>query len=479
MDQGFRVSTSFVQIGPKGPLRGTANSQPPLLGADVGAAARVHHRSTTRPIGPTLFDIVIATASNLFGATMKDAMQKWKRLLTFSILLIIGDGIFYSVAAEPIPPVYFGMHFVAWQDIDKLRAGAVGKGTMVTWPYLESVEGKMKWGNLDDWVFASQRQGLDFIYTFTGVPRWAARDQASCTASAIKGVDVCHSVPKDFKKYESFVDALVSRYRGKIKYYELWNEPEYDRYISPSEMASLARVEHDVIRRRDPGAKIITPSLNGRHPEYADAYFGSGGTTDVDVVSFHGYASQYADFPEVIDKSYKGYGALLSPLLPVLRKYSIDLKPLWNTEGSWTDTRGAMPNQEGQAAFAMRYLLLQWSSGISRSYWYAWDHSFVGRLENNLAGTGYAEVRRWMQGASMTRTCQVMSNNRDIWTCELSRGSGDVSTAIWDVRGPSHFSVDDVFTHYRTVDGSFPIRYHQVILGTMPILLISEGRTAH
>lgn len=368
-----------------------------------------------------------------------------------------------------VPSDFFGMTYINKFSVTIENTGALAKGTFINWPYLEVRPGSYSWSNLDGWVSASERIGVDFYYSFKAVPAWAARDPSACEPSSMPGVMRCASMPRDLALFDEFVTKLVTRYKGRIKFYELWNEPEYDLKIAVQDMVELTNHAHDIIRRIDPAAKIISPSLNGRHADYADRYFAAGGTRDVDVVSLHTYTGTQTNHPETIDPGYRGPGALVAPILPILRKYGLDQKPLWSTEGAWSDRPNSLPDRQDQAAFVARALLLHWSSGFSRFYWYAYDHPTIGTLLNTPAGRAYSVTKRWMLGATMVEPCG--RDRSDIWRCELRSAAGARVLAAWSLKEGVRLDIGSAKSIGNIAGGEVPIVGREVELGKAPVFL--------
>ena len=82
---------------------------------------------------------------------------------------------------------------------------------------------KCKWSNLDDNVNAAYQRGLQ-IYIGIGFwpPAWANNSDPACgihTTCAAKA-------PTNTAYYPAFVKALVRRYKDRVKYYAIWNEPD-------------------------------------------------------------------------------------------------------------------------------------------------------------------------------------------------------------------------------------------------------------
>ena len=179
----------------------------------------------------------------------------------------------FSGDPRNIPPpqrgadAFFGMHYVQQSGVglpvppDDILAsqpiGALAKGTLTDWTYLEQSRGTYDWRNLDYWVQQAADLGVDYYFSFGGIPKWATSDQSTCIAAALPNTFRCSALPADMTTVDEFVTALVTRYKGKIAYYELMNEPYYvgTAGVSASDLATFANRVVPIIR------SIVTGSL--------------------------------------------------------------------------------------------------------------------------------------------------------------------------------------------------------------------------
>jgi len=214
---------------------------------------------------------------------------------------------------------------------------------------------------LDAWAAVAQNLGLDFSYSDDGVPEWAASDPTTCKEVYSGGPASCSSTVADIQDWDDYVTALATNYKGKIRIYELWNEPNGSFTGTTAEMVTLRTHMYEIIRHIDPAAFTLppSPSTSGVIGSYLDSYFAAGGPTGVDGISFHTYTAT----PENV----VGH---VSDIKQIAAKYSLASKPLWNTEGSWGTRR---LTSAAQVAAVARFYLRLWSGGVSRFYWYAWD----------------------------------------------------------------------------------------------------------
>ncbi|HEY3290067.1 MAG TPA: hypothetical protein VGK87_08075, partial [Anaerolineae bacterium] len=72
------------------------------------------------------------------------------------------------------------------------------------------------WDKYDNIVDLSQKYGLQLIARLSAPPKWAHAGYADLGE---------FGPPAKFDDYADYVAAVVTRYKGRIKYYQLWNEP--------------------------------------------------------------------------------------------------------------------------------------------------------------------------------------------------------------------------------------------------------------
>jgi hypothetical protein len=373
------------------------------------------------------------------------------------------------VPSVPVPREFFGNHLVERANWPTVPVGALGKGTFTSWTYLQRARGNYNWSNLDAWVELAQAHGVDYFFVFDGFPRWATSDAKTCVPANMPGTEFCGALPSDPSIIDEFVTALVTRYRGRIKYYEIWNEPYAKPFVEPGDLVTFANRVIPLIRALDPDAKIIAPSMNapfGYH-RYAERYYAAGGPTNVDIISLHAYA----DAPEHLTAR----GNQLGPLLPIISKYRLAGKLFWDTEGGWNGTTGQdAPDAEHQPGFIARYFLLHWSEGFTRFYWYAWDNSLFGTLWSRGSGASKAslalgEVQKWMIGNTLAGR---ISPSGTVWSGILVRPNGTQTLVVWDTAGSSVFNAPLQFVRYRDLQGEIHrIQGAQVPIGVSPVLL--------
>jgi Cellulase (glycosyl hydrolase family 5) len=379
-------------------------------------------------------------------------------------------------ASGGIASAFFGMHtmdpfssYPAWPSVP---VGAFGKGTRTLWSYIETSQGVYDWSRLDAYVALSEGHGVKMMYAAEAIPEWAAADKSTCSVPFAGAPARCSGMVSNIQYWDDFVTALVTRYKGKITAYELWNEPNNYFTGTVADMVTLTQHFHDKVRAIDPAAIIISPSYTVSTD--LDTYFAAGGTLDVEAVSFHAYPDSRGD-AELITRSW------VSSQRAVMVKYGLASKPLWNTEGGWGS---GVSDPNLQAAFIARYFILSWSRGVARTYWYAWDNQQLGTLYTTsgtnptLAAIAYQQVYNWMVGAVITGPYNGQCSSSggysgngalapynfdynytaSFYTCNFTSDTGSQKQVVWQTSSDSTlttvYTVPSAFSKYLDLKGN-------------------------
>ena len=399
-----------------------------------------------------------------------------------SLLLLLTGLIFCQTGSLPrraVTSTFFGMDLIAPKIWPAAPIGALGKGAGTGWRYLEPARGIYKWYGTDLYVQTAERHGIDVLYTFDGTPQWAsARPEEPCDGGPIG----CAAPPADIRDWENFVRAVATRYKGRIKLYELWNEPTTQMEWSGSyaEMIKLASSAYLIIKSIDPGALVLTPAPSARgyqprkvtspiQPEWMKDYLKAGGDSFADAGSWHAYPWPDA-CRQMMDCAGTPLLRQIDTMHSVFDHSALKDKPIYVTEGGWR-TDSDLRDPDEQAAYISRWYILLASSGISRAYWHAWDDDRWGTLWDpaggvHKAGIAYEQVQNWLTGAIMERC----NNSADIWRCELTRPDGYRALLIWRNSGAESYAAPEIYRWYRDLDGHRSRIEGPVQIGVKPIL---------
>lgn len=126
---------------------------------------------------------------------------------------------------------------------------------------------------------------------------------------------------EEIARYLEYVRFIVSHFKGRVHYYELWNEPNAGyplQYIESADYVNLAKRTIPVINEIDPEAKIIVGSTSGSHNpdsrEYLFEILNSDVVPLVDAISWH---PLYSDIPNSgrYPEYYANYPSLLAEIV--------------------------------------------------------------------------------------------------------------------------------------------------------------------
>jgi hypothetical protein len=375
---------------------------------------------------------------------------------------------------EPVPPSYFAMNilfhplnmkYVPWPS-----APLGGWRTSHTaWSDLEPERGRWNWDLLDKYVSMSQQHHLEILMPLAYTPRWASSTPDSATDVAPGNPVGVSGAPRDMEEWRNFVRTVATRYKGRIRNWEIWNEPNRPQSWTGTvdQMVDLTREAYTILKSVDPGSTVVSPAPTGTYGlKFFDAFLSKGGGRSADAIGYHFYVGKDAP-PEAMI-------ALIGSVRNTMEKYGLGAKPLWNTEAGWLGPDLLPPDT--QAAYLARAFILNWAAGVERFYWYAWENhhgteiELVGRDNGTLtpAGTALATLETWMTGAVLSRGSATPKN---IWTCDLERGNA-TSHILWSAGGETALPLPPTW-QAQYIDslnsGRTAIRGTSIQLGAQPI----------
>jgi hypothetical protein len=365
--------------------------------------------------------------------------------------------------------------------------------TSTTWGEVNSAPGVYDWSVLDHWISVAQSHGVnDFMYTFGKTPRWASSSPNDSSCLPDWGPGACDP-PDDLnadgtgtnQHWKDFVTAVATHAAGRIKYWEIWNEPNdiQEWTGTAAQVATMAKDARSIILGIDPKAVLLTPPSEGA---WLAQYLAAGGLQYADVVTFHGYLStRCGAFPDA-GTVVKRVSAIQASLASV----KMTGKPLWDTEASWGNVQtNCFTDQDMRAAFLAQFYLLHLSENVSRFYWYQWNNDIWGTLWSpNPAPNGtllqpaiaYRQVYNWMVGNTLAAPC---SSSGTQWTCTFTGPNGYQAEAIWDTSQSCSQGkcstidalLDPKYSRSHDLTGnSAPISNHRVAVGVKPMLVANQ-----
>ncbi len=221
------------------------------------------------------------------------------------------------------------------------------------------------WVKYDNIVDLADQSGIEIIARLSNPPSWSR---------ALPDEEVGALAPPDnFNDFADFASAVADRYKGRIGYYQVWNEPNgNDEWglgdVDPEAYTELLCLAYENIKGVDPEAVVLagalTPTLamNGRNMNdliFLQRMYNAGAEDCFDIMSAQGYglwsgASDQRLKPTVINFPHN---LLLRDLM--VRNGDSE-KPIWISELGWNvvpegmEARFGRVSEEQQARYTVQ-----------------------------------------------------------------------------------------------------------------------------
>ncbi|GAB4470650.1 MAG: hypothetical protein Kow00124_07010 [Anaerolineae bacterium] len=242
--------------------------------------------------------------------------------------------------------------------------------------------GEYDWYRTDRIVESAEAFGLNLIVRLDHQPFWSQPDGGA--------VPLNNAPPADLTDFEDFCFAVADRYQGRIKAYQVWNEPNLAREWGeqpPSPEGYVELLAHCArgIRRGDPEAIVISaglaPTGTGLPVAMPDTEFlrrmyeaGAGQHFDMLGVNAPGYAAPPQADPQVVAQTPEWGGHEWNAFRHVenIRRIMVDygdaskqiaiLEMGWTTDPINPDYSWFAVTEEQQAEY------------LAGAYWWARQH---------------------------------------------------------------------------------------------------------
>jgi len=307
----------------------------------------------------------------------------------------------------------------------------------VGWSDLEPRNGEWHFELLDQYVTLAQKHNVDLLLPLGFPATWASArpDQRSphFQPGSVAG-------PKYIEDWRRYISTVARRYKGRIRNYEIWNEPNLPEYWTGTtkELVNLAHEASRILRDVDPSITIVGPSATDSEtgPPWLDEYLSIGGGNYLDVIAHHLYV--FPSPPETLTP-------FIGRVRQIIAKHGMSDKPLWNSEIGWALPKVFSSDMEAVGYLARAYIL-NWVGGVERCYWYAWDNQEWATLlltaEDSRtlkpAGVAFGEIEKWLIDA---RIVSYTIDRINTHHCRVTRGENYAARILWNPDGALSYTL--------------------------------------
>lgn len=221
-----------------------------------------------------------------------------------------------------------------WEDIE-IHA----KGDFEDHRNVEAIGVVSAWAKYDRIVDWADQYGIQIQARISNPPRWA---QISEDAGDM-------APPANIQDYVDYAVAVAERYQGRIRYFQLWNEPNiYPEWgdiepVNPERYTDLLCQTYHALKTVDPdivvisGALAPTVALSERDLNdfvFLERMYAAGAGACFDVLSMQGYGLNSGPTdrrmrPTTVNVSRNLY------IRDIMVKHGDSHKPIWLSEAAW------------------------------------------------------------------------------------------------------------------------------------------------
>ncbi len=269
------------------------------------------------------------------------------------------------------------------------RAGLRWAKQHFLWSEIEAERGVYSWAKYDQLVDLYREHGLEVVARLDWAPPWVRADY-------VLGIN---NLPEDLDDYARYVGAVAEHFRGRVRFYQIWNEPNLlaewgnrlDRPVDPAAYVAMLRAASQAARQADPDAVIIAAPLainletlavagNMSDLDYLEGMYRAGAAPYFDILGANAFGMDLppADPPAVHRLNFRRVELQRA----IMERHRDGNKAVWLNEYGWNASPEEMPpelqiwqrvSEEEQAAWTVegyRWAAEHWPWAGVINIWY-------------------------------------------------------------------------------------------------------------
>ncbi|HUS94174.1 MAG TPA: hypothetical protein VMZ24_03245 [Patescibacteria group bacterium] len=222
------------------------------------------------------------------------------------------------------------------------------------------------WAKYDNIVDLAEKHDVEIIARLDNPPAWTR---------VMTDTIGTHAPPDNFDDYGDFVEAVVDRYRGRVRFFQLWNEPNIypewgEQVVDPERYSDLLCTGYRRAKEANPDAVILagalspTIALDGRDLNdlvFLQRMYKAGAGECFDILSAQGYGLWSGPTDQRLRPTVINYPHVVY-LRDVMVNYGDAEKAVWISEAGWNtvpeelDDPYGRVNSEQQGRYAVQAL---------------------------------------------------------------------------------------------------------------------------
>lgn len=284
------------------------------------------------------------------------------------------------------------------------------------WHRIEPARGQFDWSFYDQVVETAQRHGISIYGLLDYWSEWTR----PYTEEGIE--DYCR-----------YAQAVVARYKDRIKHWEIWNEPNIFFWSGPKEMYFLLLDRaYEAIKAVDPEATVFGCSTAGIDTSFIQRTIEAGARFD--GLTIHPYR------PTLDDAAFVRELRSVSDLVALAGTR----RPVWITEMGWSTEIGGLSEREQASMLARCYLASVASGAVQNVSWYDFREDGTNPYYNeHHFGIVRQDLSLKPAYRAAATVCRTIGEARPVgfeewasgvFACRFEREDGEI-LALWSACG--------------------------------------------
>jgi len=323
---------------------------------------------------------------------------------------------------------------------------------------------------------------------FGGTPKWA-----NPAGPAGPYPDGTPAPPVDLADWDTYVRAVVERYRGGIEAYELWVLANDRRFYAGSveTLVDMTRRASGIVRSVDPDATVVCPGMgqlwNAEGVEFLRRFAELGGYDHCDVAGVKLFQRKASDPPETMLN-------LTDVIDRVMHETGVH-RTLWSTGTTYSIPLEQPLDERDALNHAVRFFLVGIYArkvNLERMYFYNWGGTKIPIVLQPVGGVpttaalAVEQLQRWLHNARSTACGHgtEMSLPDNVWQCQfITTENGRTYDAVirWTDEGTATTSAGAAAQQVRHLNGHVQEigPRDDVTITKEPLLIVSSAPMDH
>jgi hypothetical protein len=290
-------------------------------------------------------------------------------------LALLRSSSTHSIPYTDVNP--YGANFFLDREVEEWKqektlemAKAAGIGWIkqqFSWEEIEPErKGELDWSKADRIVSLAERYGMAIIARLDRPPAWTRQERHFPTRP-----------PDDLEDYGDFVYSFVRRYSGRVRYVQIWNEPNLTaewgfQRVDAVAYTRLLEVAYRRAKEADPQVVVLSAplamtledaSMRGNHNDliFLEQMYQAGAGDYFDILSANAFGLDRPpeDPPDPSVLNFRRVELLRA----IMERYGDAKKPIWINEYGWDAPPASFPTElltwervtdEQQAAYTVQ-----------------------------------------------------------------------------------------------------------------------------